>query len=53
VKGSEVISAALAVLRNKAEVWHQRLGHLGYRTMARMSKDRAVEGMDVSMKEYK
>jgi transposase InsO family protein len=53
VEGSKTTAAALAVQRSKAEVWHERLGHLSYGTMARMIQDEAVEGMDVSIKELK
>jgi transposase InsO family protein len=53
VEGSKTTAAALAVQRSKAEVWHERLGLLSYGTMARMTQDEAVEGMDVSIKELK
>ncbi len=44
-------AVALAVRPSKADVWHQRLGHLSYGTMARMVKDGAVSGLDVSEQE--
>jgi hypothetical protein len=51
VKGSDMTALALAGRRHKVEVWHRRLGHLSYGTMARIKQDQAtsssVEGVRV------
>jgi hypothetical protein len=41
------------VAKSNAEVWHQRLGHLSYSTMAQMVRNGAVDGMNVSEEDLK
>jgi hypothetical protein len=47
------MATALTVRRSKAKVWHQCLRHLSYCIMARLVKDKAVTGLDVSEEELK
>ena len=49
-------TAAIAMAPRKAtqaELWHQRLGHLSYTTMAQMVQNGAVKGLHVSEKELR
>jgi hypothetical protein len=53
-RGSPGKAAVLSTTRcSRAALWHQRLGHLSYETMARMVKAGTMAGMDVSIKELK
>ena len=44
---------ALAAGKGSAELWHARLGHLSYSTMARMVRNGTVQGLEVSERELK
>jgi hypothetical protein len=46
-------ATALLAQMASAELWHQRLGHVSYDTMARMVKTQAVVGFDVDEKELR
>ncbi len=51
--GSEPLDAALlAKCAETAELWHTRLGHLGYKNMARMVDKQMVKGINVSPRKF-
>ena len=46
-----MVEALAARFQDEAKLWHQRLGHLSYGTMARRVRDQAVTGMRVTATE--
>ena len=50
-RSNKKVEALAARFQDEAKLWHQRLGHLSYGTMARMVRDKAVTGMKVTAAE--
>ena len=40
-------------IKDKADLWHRRYGHLSYGALSRLQRDHMVEGLDVSAQEFK
>ncbi|KAJ0388989.1 hypothetical protein ATCC90586_012172 [Pythium insidiosum] len=44
---ADTVATALSVLGRDPETWHRRLGHLNYKTLKEMAKNKVVRGLHI------